>query len=47
MCVSGEVNSSEGMKVTDLVHKNEQLGTVFNRIAAYETVSNLYDEIGT
>ena len=54
---SESVGISEGTKVTDLVHKktpqlhgegrSEQLGSVYERIATYETVGNVYDRIGT
>ena len=42
LCVSGEVGSSEGAKVTDLA-TYETVGNVYDRICTYETVGNVYD----
>ena len=42
VCVSGEVGSSEGAKVTDLA-TYETVGNVYDRICTYETIGNVYD----
>ena len=42
VCVSGEVGSSEGSKVTDLA-TYETVGNIYDRICTYETIGNVYD----
>ena len=42
VCVSGEVGSSEGTKVTDLA-TYETGGNVYDRTCTYETIGNVYD----
>ena len=42
VCVSGEVGSGKGAKVTDLA-TYETVGNVYDRICTYETIGNVYD----
>jgi len=42
VCVSAEVGSSEGAKVTDLA-TCETVDNVYDRICTYETIGNVYD----